>query len=144
MEEFVGTAYVRIEPEVVTQVFNGVFEAFLPLPSLGILVGLCLFLRGFGLRVCGVLQRLGGLIGDHVFSEPPQRHRPCRSPKMSEFRFLSINPKSGTTLKVGRYTTLNSVGEHDGYESHKHHAKKATQNGQQRVRLDPLNRALEP
>ena len=47
VEEFVGTAQahgVRLMP----QVLNGIFQAFLPLPLLGVPVGFCLLLHAYG------------------------------------------------------------------------------------------------
>ena len=45
------------------QVFNGVFQAILPLSLLGFRYSIGLRSRGVGLRLCGLLHRLGTLVG---------------------------------------------------------------------------------
>lgn len=84
MEEFVGTAQTH-GVGLMSQVFNGVFQAFLPLPLFGILIGFCLLFSGFGLRVRGFFHCLGtcmrsqGLQGEqdaaHADSQEFQRLR---------------------------------------------------------------------
>ena len=64
MEEFVGTTQANRVGSV-SQVLNGIFQAFLALSTLGALVRLCLFLRGLGLCLRRFLHRLGAPIGYH-------------------------------------------------------------------------------
>ena len=79
MEEFVGTAQAdRVRS--VPQVFDGIFQTFLPLPSLGVLVG-------FGLRVRCVLHGLSPLIGyDSLQCQQNTAH--ADSEKGQDFVFL--------------------------------------------------------
>ena len=92
------------------QVFNGVFEAFLSLTLLGVLVSLCLFHRGLGLGLRGVLHRLGAPIGDHGLQG--QQDTAHADPQKGQgFCFCLIS------LEFGRHIFQQIVGEHDGYEN---------------------------
>ena len=71
MKEFVGTAQTH-GVRWVAQVLDGVLQALLSLPLLGVLVGLGLLFRGLGLRLrCislrfrGILHGLGAPVGSH-------------------------------------------------------------------------------
>ena len=58
MKKLVGTTQTH-GVGLMPQVFNGVFQAFLPLPLFGILIGFCLLFGSFGLRVRGFFHCLG-------------------------------------------------------------------------------------
>ena len=107
-----------------SQMLNGVFEAFLSLPSLGVLVCLCLFARR-------IFHGLGAPIGDHgLYSKKDTAH--ADSQKGQGFVFLGRPQKLADTF-------FNSFGEHDGHENRQQYNEKTPQNRQQRVRLDPLH-----
>ena len=58
MEEFVSAAQTH-GVGLMPQMFNGIFQTFLSLPTLDVLISRCLLFRGLGLRVRGVFHRLG-------------------------------------------------------------------------------------
>ena len=62
MEEFVGAAQTH-GVGLMPQVFNSVFQSFLSLPTLDVLISRCLLFRGLGLRVRGFFHRLGTFMG---------------------------------------------------------------------------------
>ena len=71
MEKFVGSTHPH-RVGFMPQVFNGVFQALLPLALFGVSVGFCLFFGcsglcfcSVGLCLCGVLHRLGAPVGNH-------------------------------------------------------------------------------
>lgn len=84
MEEFVSAAQTH-GVGLMPQVFNGIFQTFLSLPTLDVLISRCLLFRGLGLRVRRVFHRLGtcmrsqGLQGEqdaaHADSQEFQRLR---------------------------------------------------------------------
>ena len=72
------------------QVLNGIFQAFLSLTLLGVLVGFCLFFRGLGLRFGSFLHRLSAPIGDHgLYGKQDAAH--TDSQKCQDFVLLVLS-----------------------------------------------------
>ena len=73
-----------------SQVFNGIFQTFLSLPTLDILISRCLLLRGFSLCFRGVFHRLGTCMRSQGL-QGKQNTAHADSQEFQRLRFLSYS-----------------------------------------------------